>query len=164
MATKTKLESQLAVALGRTFVKQIPDLKLTPGAQTIDEEVNLHVVGTIDVKEDTEAAGRFNPQLEKVLAVIVGNVEKHFPQLLVDGDFEDEEEAKSIITDALRNDIAQALRTCRTRPQTIEKNYSREIIIVGDLVKAEQAAYEKKAEKKVRRGARTFHGTVDIIK
>mgnify|MGYP003662400326 CR=1 FL=1 len=140
MATKTRLASQLAVALGRTFGKQIPDLKLTPGTQTVDEEVNLRVVGTIDVKEDTEAAPR------------------------LDGDFEDEDEAKSVISEALRKDIARALKTCATRPQTIEKNYAKEIIVVEDMVKVAQAAHEKKADKKVRKGARTFHGTVEIIK
>jgi len=164
MATKTKFESQLAVALGRTFGKQISDLKMTPGAQTIDEEVNLRVVGTIDVKEDTEAISKFNAQLEKVLAVIVGNIEKHFPQLLIDGEFEDEEDARAAISEALRKDIARALRTCATRPQTIEKNYATEILVVGDLLKVAQAAHEKKADKKVRKGARTFHGTVEIIK
>lgn len=163
MATKTKLASQLTVALGRTFGKQIPDLKLTPGTQTVNEEVNLRVIGTIEVKEDTEAAPRFNAQLEKVLAVVLGNMEKHFPQLLVDGDFEDEEEAKSIISEALRKDIARALKTCATRPQTIEKNYSKEIIVVEDMLRVAQAAHEKKEDKKVRKGARTFHGTVEII-
>jgi len=160
----TKVASQIAVALGRTFGKQISDLKMTPGTKTIDEEVNLRVVGTVDVKEDTEAASKFNANLEMVIAVIVGNIEKHFPQLLVDGEFEDEEDARSAISEALRKDVARALKTCATRPHTIEKNYAKEIIVVQDMLRVAQAAHEKKADKKVRKGARTFHGTVEIVK
>jgi hypothetical protein len=144
----TKLKPHLAVALGRTFAKQIPDLDLTPGVKTVDTEVNLRVVGTIDVKEDTEAAPKFNSQLEKVLAVVIGNIEQHFPD----------------ISEDLRSDIERALKTCATRPQTVEKNYSKEILVVEDMLKVAQAAHEKKNDKKVRKGARTFHGTVEVIK
>ena len=144
----TKIKPHLAVALGRTFSKQIPDLKLTPGAQTVDTELNLRVCGTIDVKEDTEARPRFNAQLEKVLAVVLGNIEEHMPD----------------VSEALRADIARALKTCAVKPQTIEKRYSKEILVIEDMMKVAQAAYEKKAEKKTRKGARTFVGTVEVIR
>ena len=68
------------------------------------------------------------------------------------------------VSEALRADIARALKTCAVKPQTIEKRYSKEILVIEDMMKVAQAAYEKKAEKKTRKGARTFVGTVEVIR
>lgn len=168
----TKISPVTLVALAKFYTKASADSKIKPGSHTIDEEVSLRVIGTIDVKPDTEAKPPLRIPVAHVLAVLLGNIEHSFPRLLAKAykqgqkarvdDF-DEEESKLVISEALREDIVQALKTCVTQPTRIEKNYPEELVVTKDMVIEAEDFHKENADSKPRRGAKSFHGKVTVV-
>ena len=138
MTVKTKQLAQVAIA--KHLTKETSAFKIKPGAHTIDETVSVHVVGTIDVKPDTEHRAKFSPKLEHFIAAML--------------DYYDDTQ--------LRVDIKHTLRQMATSPDDIESTLAPQIIIAQELLKEADAEHKKRAEAKPRKGSKSFHGTVTV--
>ena len=138
----SKQKSLVTFALAKALAKDTASIKIKPGAHTINETVTMSVVGTIDVKEDTEARPKFSPKLEHFIAAML--------------DFYDDTQ--------LRVDIKHTLSQLATRPDTFVKELAPQILIADEMIKEADAEYKKRAEPKPRKGSKSFHGEVKVIK
>jgi hypothetical protein len=143
----TTIEDVTKIALGKHYTKEIKDINIAPGLRTINEEISLRIVGTIERKPDTEVKPPLKMPIAHVLAVLIGNIETYHPE----------------IADDVRENMQRTLRECATKPERIEKNYPSELVVTKDMVDDAEAYYKKRVDLKPRKGAMSFHGEVTVI-